>query len=296
MDLTLYWFMLPISVLVATTAMMSGIGGAAMFMPIFVIGFPLLGPEYPLESAAAAIGVALLTETFGFGSGFVAYLKRQLIDFRLAAGFALISVPAAIAGALLSHAIRDDVLLFAYGLLMLVLTIILFRGHQSVKHAESTVGAAQVKELQPELSVELHDSDGRVYHYNRCKPDLYGTPVTGFGGFLAGLLSVGIGEVAMPQLVRRCKIPLPVAAATSIAIVIATIAAASFAHISALLSAGGVNAVPWELVMYTVPGVIIGGQIGPRIQGRVDSRLMEKIIAVIFAFIAIAMLWIVFNT
>lgn len=266
-----------------------------MFMPVFVLGFPLLGPEYPLEGAAAAIGVALLTQAFGVGSGLIAYLKRRLIDFRLAAGFTVVAVPAAIAGALASHAIRDELLLSAYGILMLILTFILFRTHRPVEPANSTVGAAWVREPPSNFSVARKDSDGRVYHYNRCSPGLYGTPITGLGGFLAGLLSVGIGEVAMPQLVRRCAIPLPVACATSIAIVFVTIASASFTHITALISAGGMSAVPWELVMYMVPGVIIGGQIGPRIQGPVDSRLMEKIIAMVFGLIAISMLWIVFK-
>ena len=45
--------MFPISICVATTAMLSGIGGAALFIPIFVIIFPILGPEYPLTTAAA---------------------------------------------------------------------------------------------------------------------------------------------------------------------------------------------------------------------------------------------------
>jgi len=306
MDLTLYWFMFPASIAVATTAMMSGIGGAAMFMPIFVIGFSLLGPEYPLESAAAAIGVALLTKTFGFGSGFIGYLRRCLIDLKLAVGFAAVAVPAAIAGALLSHTMRDDLLLFAYAVLMIVLTYILLRGHHPEAPASSSVGADVVQESSSsgmdfiqeppfELAVKRIDSDGKVYHYNHCLPDRYGITITGFGGFLAGLLSVGIGEVAMPQLVRRCRIPLAVAAATSIAIVIITVASASFAHISALISAGGMNAVPWELVMYTIPGVIIGGQIGPLIQGRVNPRLMEKVITLVFGLIAVAMLWIVFK-
>ena len=39
-DWTLYWFMFPIAMCVATTAMLSGIGGAAMFAPIFMIIFP----------------------------------------------------------------------------------------------------------------------------------------------------------------------------------------------------------------------------------------------------------------
>jgi len=53
MDLTLYWFMFPVSIGVATCAMLSGIGGAALFTPIFILGFPLLGPEYILRSTLA---------------------------------------------------------------------------------------------------------------------------------------------------------------------------------------------------------------------------------------------------
>ncbi|MBT5049573.1 MAG: hypothetical protein HOM58_13825, partial [Rhodospirillaceae bacterium] len=81
MDWSIYWFMFPISICVATTAMLSGIGGAALFIPIFVIIFPILGPEYPLTTAAA-IGTALMTEVFGFSSGFVGYYRKRLIDFR----------------------------------------------------------------------------------------------------------------------------------------------------------------------------------------------------------------------
>lgn len=86
MDWTIYWFMFPISVCIATTAMLSGIGGAAIFIPIFVIIFPILGPEYPLATAAA-IGTALMTEVFGFSSGFIGYYRRRLIDFRSAIPF-----------------------------------------------------------------------------------------------------------------------------------------------------------------------------------------------------------------
>ncbi len=56
LDWTIYWFMFPISMCVATTAMLSGIGGAALFAPIFLIIFPILGPEYLLAGTAAAIG------------------------------------------------------------------------------------------------------------------------------------------------------------------------------------------------------------------------------------------------
>ena len=80
MDWSLYWFMFPLSICVATTAMLSEIGAAALFIPIFVIIIPILGPEYPL-TAAAAIGAVPMTEVFGFSSKFVGYYRKRLIDF-----------------------------------------------------------------------------------------------------------------------------------------------------------------------------------------------------------------------
>ena len=86
--------------------MLSGIGGAALFIPIFVIIFPILGPEYPL-STAAAIGTALMTEVFGFSSGFIGYYRKRLIDFRSAIPFIRVAVPVAIVGALMLALLRS---------------------------------------------------------------------------------------------------------------------------------------------------------------------------------------------
>ena len=97
----------------------------------------------------------------------------------------------------------------------------------------------------------------------------------------------------MPQLVKRNHFPVAVAAATSVFTVIVTIAAASFTQVTALITAGGVNAIPWNLVCYTIPAVILGGQIGPWLQGRIAQRTMEKAIGGLFGIIGVAMLWIV---
>ncbi len=128
MHLTIYWFMFPVSILIATTAMFSGIGGAAFFIPIFALVFPLLGPEYPLNNLVAAIGVALLTETFGFSSGFVGYYRKGLIDFRSAIRFFVVSIPVAIVGAVVAVEVaNDNWLKGAYGVLMLILAAIMIR-------------------------------------------------------------------------------------------------------------------------------------------------------------------------
>lgn len=289
MDFTLYWFMFPVSIMVATTAMLSGIGGAALFTPIFLIILPLLGPEYPLATPVAAIGVALLTETFGFSSGFIGYCRKGLIDFQSARPFIAVAVPVAVAGALVLQFANPTFLKGAYATLMLTLAVVMYRHHEPVEHEiEVLMGASSGK---PREMREIHARDGTIYRFKKPRQG-NGAIATSIGAFLTGLLSVGIGEVVMPQLAKRNGVPIPVAAATSVLVVIITIASASFTQISALISAGGVQAVPWHLVAYTVPAVIIGGQIGPRLQGKISQRTMERSIGILFGVIGVAM-WIV---
>ena len=289
MDLTLYWFMFPVAIAISTTAILSGIGGAALFTPMFLIVFPLLGAEYTMSTAVTAIGAALLTQTFGFASGFIGYRRRGLIDYKSALPFIAVAVPIAILGALLSQSVDANLLKGTYAVLMAILSVILLRRPASVEGTPTigaearSAGAASAPEVR-----ELKARDGTIYRYAAPRQGL-GAVATGIGALLTGMVSVGIGEVIMGQLVKRHRVPVPVAAATSVLIVIATVTAASLAQVTALIAEGGVEAVPWNLVMYTIPGVIIGGQIGPRAQGKVSQKTMVRAIAFLFALICVAM-------
>ena len=144
MDFTLYWFMFPVSIIVATCAMLSGIGGAALFTPIFILVFPLLGPEYVLSSTIAAISAALITQTFGFFSGFVGYYRRRLIDYSLARRILWVAVPTAVIGTLVASLVHDSVLLASYSLLVAVLAVVMWRNrppaheHSAGQHQQYT--------------------------------------------------------------------------------------------------------------------------------------------------------------
>lgn len=289
MDWTIYWFMFPVSIGITTVATLCGIGGPALFIPILYIVLPLLGPEYPLQTAVAGIGAALLTQTFGFSSAFVGYYRRRLIDFASALPFIAVGVPAGILGAVIANLVDGEVLKGCYGLLMLVLAVVLIR-RRGV--ASSAVPDAD----EPSAAGWRRIVDHRGVEYRYPVPRLgSGAAVAAVGALLTGMVSVGLGEVLMPLLMRRNRVPLPVAAATSVLIVIVVVVASSFTLISTLIARGGLAAVPWNLVCYTIPAVIIGGQIGPRLQGRFPQARMEPAIGTLFAVIGLAMLWIVFR-
>ena len=281
MDFTLYWFMFPVSIMVATCAMLSGIGGAALFTPIFILVFPLLGPDYVLDSTLAAVGTALITQTFGFLSGFIGYYRRRLIDYAIAKKILRVSVPVAVAGALTASAVHDWALLASYSVLVAVLAIVLWR---NIVPREKLVAEHEVKRHR-----ELTDSRGHTYEYAIPVLGPGSVALTGIGAFLTGMVSVGIGEVTISQLSRK-GIPIAVAAATSVLVVIVTIIFASTTLFAQLVQAGGWQAVPWNLICYDIPGVLIGGQIGPRLQGLVAPHKMRRAISVLFVLLAAAML------
>ena len=286
MDFTLYWFMFPVAICVATCAMLSGIGGAALFTPIFILLFPLLGEEYVLGSTIAAIGTALITQTFGFLSGFVGYYRRRLIDFGLAWRIVRISVPVAILGALAGGAVHDSVLLASYAVLVAVLSVVMWLNRAPPLAEQGSLPGGTRRTIT--------DSRGLAYSFEDPKLGLRSKALTATGAFLTGMVSVGIGEVTISLLTRK-GLPIAVAAATSVLVVILTIVFASITLVVQLVQAGGWTAVPWNLLLYDIPGVLIGGQIGPRLQGHISHQAMRKAISILFVILAVAMLTVAYR-
>lgn len=63
-----------------------------------------------------------------------------------------------------------------------------------------------------------------------------------------------------------------------------TTTVAAGTQISGIIAQGGED-VPWNLIAFIVPGVIIGGQLAPRMQGRLSQRTMEKLLSGVFGVV-----------
>ncbi len=279
-DLLVYWFMFPIAIIVASIAMTLGIGGALFFSPIFIILFPIVG--VPTLSPADAFGAALLTEVFGFASGLFGYSRKKLIDFKTGMTILAISIPAGIVGVVAKRVIEDfdlnEVLSLLFGLGLWILTIYIIINKRKEKH-----GSPVPKSSDP--SRVILDSENNKYEYKVCNAR-QGRVLNGIGGFAAGFISFGIGESAITTLRVRCGLPMKIAAGTSVFIVTVTVLIATLADTVLV----GIESVPWELVIFTIPGVLIGGQIGPRIATRVSSETSEKLMIAIFVTFGLIMM------
>ena len=107
-----------------------------------------------------------------------------------------------------------------------------------------------------------------------------------------GLISTGLGEANSYSLVKRCRIPSRVAIAVSVTTVAVTALAASVTHLIDFLATPDANgALILSIVIFTIPGVIIGGQLGPQITGRVPERTLIRSIGWLFLAVAVITIW-----
>ena len=275
-----YWYLLPVSIVVATLAMASGIGGAVFFSPIFILWLKL--------DPTVAVGVALVTEFFGFSSGLVAYVRAKLIDYRSGAQLLVFSIPGAIVGVLSADLFPGIVLktIFAVGLTFIGLQLFLSWRQEQKEAMDALIEA----EAESSFASELVDRAGNTYRYTVCNKAL-GRTFAAIGGAFLGMISVGLAELQEYHLVARCKVPSLVAVGTSIFVVVITVLVASVAHVYGFAKEGeGVLDLAMQVAMFTVPGVLIGGQIGPRVQARVDPDKMKVLVSWIFMGVGAFML------
>ncbi len=279
-----FWFMFPIAIAVATIAMSTGIGGAIFFSPIFLL---VLGLD-----PAVAIGTALITELFGFTSGLVAYVRQRLVDYKMGLQVLMFAVPAAIFGASVAEHVPDDILKAIFGVGILFVGSQIFVAWYGERREEMgrKIEAEQLSLSGGYAQHVVTDRSGREFRYN-----VFNKPVaavySSIGGAFLGMISVGLAELMEYQMVAKCRIPPPVAVATSIFMVVITVAAASVGHVVSFVAQGpAVMEQVLSIAMFTAPGVVIGGQLGPYVQKVAPPELMKVVISGVFGVVGVFML------
>lgn len=270
-----YWYMLPIATVISTIAMASGVEGGTFFAPIFMLALGL-PPE-------VAIGAALITEVFGFSSGLVAYARKKLIDYRLGLTLLTATVPAALVGTWAAGWIDPNLLKIVFSLGLIAIAFSFLRPHEETTPVMAVAGI-NTSTQEPETCIIT--AAGKEHRYTINNPT-QGQMVAGLGGVLIGLLSTGLGEVNGFYLLKRCRMPSQVAIATNVFIVAITALVASCGHFVNFVQEGGETLeTVLNLVSFTVPGVIIGAQLGSFVASHIPQQTLERSLAVLFTLVA----------
>ncbi|MCH7962307.1 MAG: sulfite exporter TauE/SafE family protein [Bacteroidetes bacterium] len=276
-----FWFMLPIAIMIATIAMASGVEGATFFTPLFILALGL--------PAEIAIGTGLITEVFGFASGLFAYNRKRLIDYKLGLSLLVVTVPMALFGTWAASYVPADILKTILGMGLIAIAVAFLRTPEK-KEVERLDDAIEEEYGGEKGETCLVTREGKEICYTVCNRT-EGRLIAGVGGMFIGMISTGLGELNGYFLLQRCRVPSAVAVASSVFVVAVTALVASTGHFIKFVQTGGetLNTV-LSLVIFTVPGVIIGGQLGPLVASRISQQTLERGLAILFIIVAVFML------
>lgn len=254
-DIQTYWGIFPIGVGIASLAMLTGVDGAAFWGPVLLLAYNV--------DPAVAVACGIFIEVFGFGSGVYGYAVRGKIIFRDAVPLLFIAVPLGIAGASIAKALPAAAITGAVATGCLYLA---FRN------------AGRARLLIPERAeTDLHLEQ---------KP--LGYLLTGIGGFFTGAIGFGLGETNNYYMLIKNRFPVAYASGTTVFMIAVTAFVTSLFNIVYFRQEAGLDfAELYSIVVFAVPGVIIGGQIGVRLAHITRRNVLHYILTAVFTFMAV---------
>ena len=256
--------------LIGVIAAMLGIGGGVFLVPSLI-----LLPWYALDPATAS-GTSLAAIVFISLSSTFRYRKQKRIDYLLGFAFATTTIPGAFLGSYVKSIVETWILGLIFAFFLIFVSIRMFIGKRG---EESKSGDSANK--RGEKKRRIIDSYGKVFTYS---VNLRTVPLLGFaGGFSSGLLGIGGGSVLVPAMNMVLGIPIHVAVATSMFIMI-------FTSTSGTLTNIWLNQIRFDYALLLAIGIIFGAQFGAHYAAKVSARNLQRIFAIVLLIASIRMI------
>ncbi|MGB3905652.1 MAG: sulfite exporter TauE/SafE family protein [Anaerolineae bacterium] len=132
----------------------------------------------------------------------------------------------------------------------------------------------------------LITADGQEICYTVCNRT-EGRLVAAVGALFKGMIATGLGEIDEHFFLERCHVPSRVSVATGVFVVLFTTLSASAGHLIRFTVAGGLELdTVLSLVIFSIPGVIVGGQLGPWLINRFPQQALERALHYLLLLVA----------
>jgi uncharacterized membrane protein YfcA len=265
------WWIWPLILFIASfilgiLAVLGGVGGAVLFVPIIGGFFP-----FNMDFVRGAGLFVALAGALAAGPGL---LKRGFADLRLAMPLALIASASAIIGAMIGLALPSNVVNTALGLTILMIVAIMLLAKKSeypeVKKADALSQALRINGIYHEIST------GKEIEWK-----IHRTPQALFLfiaiGIMAGMFGLGAGWANVPVLNLLMGAPLKVSVATSKFLLSITDTSAAWIYLNN-------GAVLPMIVAPSIIGIMLGSVVGVRILAKAKPKIIRYIVIAMLLF------------
>lgn len=225
-----------------------GVGGGFLITPVLVLFFNM--------QIHMAVATSLVAVTMTSISGTLFYAKRGLIDYKLGLFLETMTALGAMIGSRISIFLPAWIVEFMFGVVLMY---------------------ASVKMIMPAKKAKMERGEG-VYQ----KRMYLGLAASFLAGVVSGMLGIGGGTVKVPIMNLILKVPMSVAAPTSIFMIGITSSTASLVY----LIKGYVDLVSASIISL---GVLVGAQAGGRVGVRLKNIVLRRAFGVVLFFAALRM-------
>lgn len=257
------------AVLAAAVGAVGGLGGAVLLVPVLVAtGTP--------AAEAAPLGLVLVAAgSLSAGSG---QLEDRSVNHRLGVATEVAASSGAVAGALASGALSEQVLVYALAAVAL-LAAVAGGSRKGIRNApHPAFGLEHVGERVGGLGGAVARAGGVAPYRPRRLP--LGLGAMTVAGLVSGLSGVGGGFIKTPVMSEIMFVPVKVAAATSTF----TVGITAAAGLLVFAVQGRIDAHPAAAV---IVGSVVGGLAGARLQGRLRAPTVRRVLSVVLVGVAV---------
>jgi len=255
-------WLLPIGVFTGAYGALIGAGGGFILVPALLILFPKEAPEI-------VTSISLMAVCFNALSGTIAYAHSKRIDYKIGLIFSLATMPGAVLGALATTAVSRERFNLLFGFLLLAIAAVLVASpgkESATRIAQSSYRSSSLRNLDVfTLAV--------------------GALVSTAFGFLSSFLGIGGGILYVPALVYLLKVPVHVATATSLFVLMITAFTASVTHFAMGLFHSGVS----RAVVLSI-GAVVGAQAGARLSQKIHGEWIIRSLALALGLVGFRLL------
>ena len=251
-----------------------GAGGGFILSPMLLLAFDSEDPEVVAGTVLAAI--ALNSILVG-----LIYIRKKVVDYRSAFLFAAAATPGAVIGAFGVGAVAPELFRTLFGVLLLLLALQLAFRPNIVRVLR--IGQSRRRISMPVSKRHIITATGQEYRYQFNE-----TLATSFNivlGFISSFFGIGGGFLRTPILVLAFGFPVRIAAASSV------FALAIYGSAGALTHGylGHIELFP--TLLFIGVGLIIGGQIGAMLSGRIGGVWVMRMLLVVVLLLGIRLIW-----
>lgn len=269
-----HWWVWPIvlfaiTFLLGIVAVLGGIGGGTIFVPVMSGFFP-----FHLDFVRSAGLLVALASSLSAGP---VLLKKGLADLRLAMPVALVASLGSIFGAILGLTLPTRIVQALLGIITLSIGIIMLR-IEKLEYPE--VGVSDpLSNIMRIKGIYREESTGEIvkWHVHRMPQALVTSVII---GIVAGLFGIGAGWASVPVLNLIMGVPLKIAVSTSGFLLSATATSAAWVYINR-------GAMLPILVVPSVIGMMLGARIGSFILPKARLKLIRHTVIGLMLFAGI---------